>query len=83
MKAQPAGDEIDVAVKEYKRDFYVFAVNVAEEPRRLDLRLAGLPPMKRAEVLHGQAVPTLGNGRLAAELGPLGTAVFRLQTAGI
>lgn len=78
-----AGGGVEVAVKEYKRDFYVFAVNVAEEPRRLDLRLAGLPPMRRAEVLHGQAVPTLANGRLAAELGPLGTAVFRLQTAGI
>ena len=83
LETQSAGGGVEVAVKEYKRDFYVFAVNVAEEPRRLDLRLAGLPPMKRAEVLHGQAVPTLGNGRLAAELGPLGTAVFRLQTAGI
>ena len=82
---QSAGGGVEVAVKEYKRDFYVFAVNVAEEPRRLDLRLAGLPPMGRAEVLYGQAeaVPTLANGRLAAELGPLGTAVFRLQMAGI
>ena len=83
LEAHPAGIGVEVAVKEYNRDFYVFAVNVAEEPRRLDLRLAGLPPMGRAEVLYGQAVPTLANGRLAAELGPLGTAVFRLQTAGI
>ena len=83
LEAQPAGIGVEVAVKEYKRDFYVFAANVAEEPRRLDLRLAGLPPMGRAEVLYGQAVPTLANGRLAAELGPLGTAVFRLQTVGI
>ena len=83
LEVQPAGDGVEVAIKEYKRDFYVFAVNVAQEPRRLDLRLAGLPPMGRAEVLHGQAVPTLAKGRLAAELGPLGTAVFRLQTAGI
>ena len=83
LEAQSAGGGVEVAVKEYKRNFYVFAVNVAEERRRLDLRLEGLPPMGRAEVLHGQAVPTLTNGRLAAELGPLGTAVFRLQTAGI
>ena len=83
LEVQPAGDGVEVAIKEYKRDFYVFAVNVAQEPRWLDLRLAGLPPMGRAEVLHGQAVPTLAKGRLAAELGPLGTAVFRLQTAGI
>ena len=83
LESQAAGAEVEVVVKEYKRDFYVFAVNVAEEPRQLDLRLTGLPPMGRAEVLHGQAVPTLANGRLAAELGPLGTAVFRLQTAGI
>ena len=83
LEAQPAGGEVEVAVREYNRDFYVFAVNVAAEPRRLDLRLAGLPPMRRAEALHGRAVPTLANGRLAAELGPLGTAVFRLQTAGI
>ena len=83
LKAQPAGAGVEVAVKEYKRDFYVFAVNVAEEPRRLDLRLADLPPMGRAEVLQGQAIPTLANGRLAAELGPLDAAVFRLQTAGI
>ena len=83
LEVQPAGDGVEVAIKEYKRDFYVFAVNVAQEPRRLDLRLAGLPPMGRAEVLHGQAVPTLAKGRLAAELGPLETAVFRLQTAGI
>ncbi len=83
LEAQPAGGGVKVAVKEYKRDFYVFVVNVAEESRRLDLRLEGLPPMGRAEVLHGRADPTLANGRLAAELGPLGTAVFRLQTAGI
>ena len=83
LAAQPAGTEIEVAIKEYKRDFYVFAVNVAEDPQRLDLRLEGLPPMGRAEVLHGKAVPTLANGRLAAELEPLGAAVFRLQTAGI
>ena len=83
LEVQPTDAEIKVAIKEYKRDFYVLAVNVAEDPRRLDLRLAGLPPMGRAEVLHGQAVPTLAKGRLAAELGPLGTAVFRLQTAGI
>ena len=83
LEAQSAGIGIEVAVKEYKGDFYVFAVNVAEESQRLDLRLEGLPPMGRAEVLHGQAVPTLANGRLAAELEPLGTAVFRLQTAGI
>ncbi len=83
LEAQPAGGEVEVAVREYNRDFYVFAVNVAEEPRRLDLRLAGLPPMRRAEALHGRADPTLANGRLAAELGPLGTAVFRLQPAGI
>lgn len=83
LEAQAAGGGVEVAVKEYNRDFYVFAVNVAEEPRQLDLRLAGLPPMGRAEVLYGQAVPTLANGRLAAELGPLGTAVFRMQAAGI
>ena len=83
LEAQPVDAEIKVAIKEYKRDFYVLAVNVAEDPRRLDLRLEGLPPMGRAEVLHGQAVPTLANGRLAAELGPLAAAVFRLQTAGI
>lgn len=83
LEAPLSGGGVEVAVKEYKRDFYVFAVNVAEEPRRLDVRLAGLPPMGRAEVLHGPANPTLANGRLAAELGPLGTAVFRLQTAGI
>ena len=83
LAAQPTDAEIKVAVKEYKRDFYVLAVNVAEDPRRLDLRLEGLPPMRRAEVLHGQAVPTLANGRLAAELDPLAAAVFRLQAAGI
>ncbi len=83
LAAQPTSGEIAVAIKEYKGAFYVFAVNVAEDSRRLDLRLEGLPPMGRAEVLGGQAVPTLANGRLAAELGPLGTAVFRLQTAGI
>ena len=83
LEAQPDSGEVAVAIKEYKGDFYVFAVNVAEDPRQLDLRLEGLPPMGRAEVLRGQAVPTLANGRLAAELGPLGTAVFRLQTAGI
>ena len=82
LEAQASGG-VEVAVKEYKRDFYVFAVNVAEEMQRLDLRLEGLPPMGRAEVLYGQAVPTLASGRLAAELGPLDTAVFRLQTAGI
>ncbi len=83
LAAQPTDAGIKVAVKEYKRDFYVFAVNVAEDPRPLDLRLEGLPPMGRAEVLHGQAVPTLANGRLAAELDPLAAAVFRLQAAGI
>ena len=83
LEAQLAGAEIKVAIKEYNRDFYVFAVNVAEDPQRLDLRLEGLPPMGEAEVLYGQAAPMLANGRLAAELEPLGTAVFRLQTAGI
>ena len=83
LQLQAAGSGIEVAVKEYNRDFYLFAVNVAEEPRRLDMRLAGLPPVRRAQVLHGEAVPTLANGRLAAELGPLGAAVFRLQAAGI
>ena len=83
LEGQRAGGGVEVSIKEYQRDFYVFAVNVAEESRRLDLRLEGLPPIRRAEVLRGQAVPTLANGRLAAELGPLGTAVFRLQTAGI
>ena len=83
LESPPTSGEVAVAIKEYKGDFYVFAVNVAEDSRQLDLRLEGLPPMGQAEVLRGQAVPTLANGRLAAELGPLGTAVFRLQTAGI
>ena len=83
LEAQSASGKVAVAIKEYKGDFYVFAVNVAEDTRQLDLRLEGLPPMGRVEVVRGPAVPTLANGRLAAELGPLGTAVFRLQTAGI
>ena len=35
LEAQPVDAEIKVAIKEYKRDFYVLAVNVAEDPRRL------------------------------------------------
>ena len=83
LEAQPTSGEVAVAIKEYKGDFYAFAVNIAEDTRQLDLRLEGLPPMGRVEVVRGQAIPTLTNGRLAAELEPLGTAVFRLQAAGI
>ena len=34
LGARPASDEVAVAVKEYKGDFYVFAVNVAEDSRQ-------------------------------------------------
>ena len=47
------------------------------------MHLDGLPPVVRAQVLYGLSEPSLGNGRLAAELAPLGTAVYRLETAGI
>ena len=77
------GAGVEVAIREYQRDFYVFVVNVDNEPRRFDMHLDGLPPGVRAQVLYGLSEPSLGNGRLAAELAPLGTAVYRLETAGI
>ena len=49
----------------------------------LDLRLEGLPPIRRAEVLRGAGGPNAGQWTARRGTGAAGTAVFRLQTAGI
>ena len=77
------GASVEVAVKEYQGNYYVFVVNVETVPRRLDMRLDGLPPISQVHPLHGAVEATLGAGRLSAVLEPLGTAVYRLETAGI
>ena len=77
------GASVEVAVREYQSDYYVFAVNVEMVSRRLDMRLDGLPPISQVRSLYGAAEATLGPGRLSAVLEPLGTAVYRLETAGI
>ena len=81
--AKGGGAGVEVAVREYQSDYYVFAVNVEAVPRRLDMRLDGLPPVSRVHPLYGAAAAALGAGRLSAALEPLGTAVYRLETAGI
>jgi len=78
-----AGVGVEISLREYEGDFYLFAVNVDAGSRRLVWRLDELPPIGRAQVLHGTAELSLRNGRIEAELDPLGTAVFRLETAGI
>ncbi len=77
------GRGIEAVVKAYEDTIYVFAVNVDNQPRRFEMRMAGLPPVNQAEIVYGLADPVLGSGRLLAELEPLGTAVYRLQVAGI
>ena len=77
------GRGIEAIVKAYEDTIYVFAVNVDNQPRRFEMRMAGLPPVNQAEIVYGLADPVLGSGRLLAELEPLGTAVYRLQVAGI
>ena len=77
------GASVEVAVREYQSDYYVFAVNVEMVSRRLDMRLDGLPPISQVRSLYGAAEATLGPSRLSAVLEPLGTAVYRLETAGI
>jgi len=77
------GRGIEAIVKAYEDTIYVFAVNIDNQPRRFEMRMAGLPPVNQAEIVYGLADPVLGSGRLLAELEPLGMAVYRLQVAGI
>jgi hypothetical protein len=78
-----SGGEVEVALKKHGNALYVLAVNVEKTSRRLRLSLAGLPPPGRAERVYGQGSPRLRGGVLEAELGPLGTAVYRVEPAGI
>lgn len=77
------GTGVEAVIKEYEHDFYIFVVNVDKESRRFEIRLDDLPPVDRARVLYGISDPILDNGRLIAELEPLGMAVYRLEMAGI
>ena len=82
-KVPSGGAGVDVMLKQADGGYYLFAVNITEQIQTLRLGGMGWPLISGAEPLHRAPEPRWVEGRLEAELAPLGVGVYRLKTSTI
>jgi hypothetical protein len=78
-----AGAGVDVMLKQVDDGYFLFAVNITGDFRTVRLTGPGLPRFSEAEALYQAAEPRLVDGRLEANLAPLGVGVYRLKSSSI
>ena len=70
---------VDLALRRYAGDYYLFAVNTTLSTRRVSISLERLPPITRAEGLGRSGPADLQRQHLRLELAALGTGVYLLE----
>jgi hypothetical protein len=70
---------VDLALRRYAGDYYLFAVNTTLSTRRVSITLARLPRIARVEGLGRSGRADLQRQQLQLELEALGTGVYLLE----